>query len=329
MLLFLFLACKDKGTDDSSPPTDDSSAVIPEDCTAVAGNICTWAGTPQVAAFDGDAHHRLLSYFYWPMDIEFSPYGPPVVNDWNNHKIRILHDDQTFETVIGTNFIGDGDPDLQDRVYPGVPGTTVSLNHPTDATWYPDGRLLSAGWHTFKFRTWDPATKLAYVYWGDGPGFVGDGFSDATGGKDNFLKSLVLVGNGDIYFLDEKNQRIRLLTSDYTIGTIAGTGTAGFSGDGGQATEAQLNFPRDLEVDSDGTIFVADTDNHAVRAIAPDGTIRTIAGTGTSGFSGDDGPAASAQLYRPFGVSLGQDGNLYIADTYNQVIRVVYGALAQ
>lgn len=383
-MLFLLLACS------NGKESAELSEDVPQDCTSVPGNICTWAGTPGVAAYDGGDQHRLESYFYWPMDIEFSPYGQPVINDWNNHKIRMLEANGTLRTIMGTNFIGDGDLEQQDQVAPGVPGTTVNLNHPTDAIYYPNGTLLSAGWHTFKFRTWDPATDLVHVYWGTGPGFAGEGGADATGGMNAFLKAVVMDSHENLYFIDQKNERVRELSADYklytiagngTVGfagdgdvatnanfafpksvqpepggaialsadektiyvadtennriraidldtgiisTIAGTGTAGFSGDGGPATQAELSSPRDLEVDSNGVIYIADTENHRIRMIDSSGNISTLAGNGTAAFSGDDGPATEASLNRPFGVSLGTDGNLYIADTYNQVIRVLY-----
>ena len=110
------------------------------------------------------------------------------------------------------------------------------------------------------------------------------------------------------------------------IETVVGTGTAGFGGDGGDGTAAMLNNPRDLTFDSDGILWIADTDNHVIRTWDPTtGIIDTAVGTPeTSGFAGDGGPAADAELYRPFGLNFSPDGDLYIADTYNHRIRVVY-----
>lgn len=387
-IVAVMLAACDGGVKESD--TSGDPVEIPADCEAVAGNICTWAGTPGVAAFDGGDQHRRLSYMYWPQDLEVSPYGDTIINDWNNHKLRRVRSDGTLQTVMGTDFIGDGDPDQADLVAPGVPGDTINLNHPTDAIYYPDGRLLSAGWHTFKFRILDPQTGLTYVHWGTGPGFSGEAGADATGGLNNFIKSVVMDDDENLYFIDQRNERVRMLSADYKLYTIAGNGlveysgdggpataagfhfpksnqpepggalawspdrsilyvcdtenqriraidmatgiidtvvgdgTAGYGGDGGPALSAQLNNPRDIEVDVDGTMYIADTDNHAIRKVTPDGTITTVAGTGTSGFSGDDGPATAAQLYRPFGVSIDESGHIYIADTYNHVIRVLY-----
>ena len=111
-----------------------------------------------------------------------------------------------------------------------------------------------------------------------------------------------------------------------TITTIAGTGTAGSSGDGGQATSAQLNRPRGVAIDAQGNVYVADENAHRVRKVSG-GIITTVAGTGTAGFSGDGGQATSAQLKGPTGVAVDAQGNLYIADYGNNRIRKVSGGI--
>ncbi|MFY9559032.1 MAG: choice-of-anchor D domain-containing protein [Terriglobales bacterium] len=105
--------------------------------------------------------------------------------------------------------------------------------------------------------------------------------------------------------------------------TMAGTGTSGYSGDGGPATSAQLNFPGGLVGDSQGNLYIADSANNVVRKISADGTIRTVAGNGTQGYSGDGGPATSAQLAYPAAVAMDGAGNLYIADSINSCVRKV------
>ena len=110
---------------------------------------------------------------------------------------------------------------------------------------------------------------------------------------------------------------------DGKISTIAGNGTSGFSGDDGPASSAQLYYPRGVVVAGDGTLYIADTYNNRIRRVGVDGKISTVAGNGTSGFSGDGGPASSAQLSSPSGVAVAGDGTLYIADTYNSRLRRV------
>lgn len=108
------------------------------------------------------------------------------------------------------------------------------------------------------------------------------------------------------------------------IETVAGVGSAGFSGDGGPATAAALNHPRDIELGPGGRLFIADTENHRVRAVdLASGLITTVAGAGMADFSGDGGPATEAALHRPFGVAFDAAGDLYISDTFNNRIRRV------
>ncbi|MFE9451555.1 hypothetical protein [Streptomyces sp. NPDC006739] len=130
---------------------------------------------------------------------------------------------------------------------------------------------------------------------------------------------------GNLYIADSDNHRIRKVTADGQIGTAAGTGTAGFSGDNGLAAAAELNCPYGVAVDSTGNLYIADTDNHRARQVTPDGQIRTIAGTGTPGFSGDGGPAATAQLNSPYGVAVDGAGDLYITDTENHRVHRAAG----
>ena len=126
---------------------------------------------------------------------------------------------------------------------------------------------------------------------------------------------------GNLYIADTNNSRIRKV-SNGAISTVAGNGTAGYSGDNGPATSAQLNYPTAVAVDAAGDLYIADTQNNRIRKVS-NGAIVTIAGNGTAGYSGDNGPAAAAQLNSPYGVALDSAGNLYIADRYNSRIRKV------
>src|SRR5207244_3552663 len=116
---------------------------------------------------------------------------------------------------------------------------------------------------------------------------------------------------------------IRKVTLDGIITTVAGNGISGFSGDGGSAFLAQLNDPRGVAVDRAGNFFIADTNNHRLRKVDSAGVIKTIAGTGTNGFAGDGASAAEAQLGYPSGVAVDAAGNLFIADSFNNRIRLV------
>jgi streptogramin lyase len=107
------------------------------------------------------------------------------------------------------------------------------------------------------------------------------------------------------------------------ITTVAGTGEAAWTGDGGPGVAAGLHWPTALQLDADGNLFIADTFNHSVRRLAVDGTITTVAGSGSEGSSGDGGPAIAARLSQPFGVTVDDEGNVYIADRGNFKVRRV------
>lgn len=150
--------------------------------------------------------------------------------------------------------------------------------------------------------------------------FTGDN-GPAVQAAISFPAAIALSRDGAIVFADARNHRIRRIAVDGTIHTIAGNGSAGFSGDGGPALDAALNFPTGLAIDGQGRVFIADTQNHRVRMIAPDGTISTIAGGSVGAFAGDGGPAVDALLRSPGGIAVDLSGNLYVADTGNVRVR--------
>src|SRR5205085_2105616 len=139
----------------------------------------------------------------------------------------------------------------------------------------------------------------------------------------NFPRGVAVDSAGAVYIADSENHRVRKVAADGKISTVAATGTTGDDGDDGPATAAQLDKPRGVAVDSADTLYVADYDNHRVRKVAADGKISTVAGTGTAGSDGDDGPATSAQLNKPIGLAVDRANTLYIADHANHRVRKV------
>ncbi len=134
---------------------------------------------------------------------------------------------------------------------------------------------------------------------------------------------IVIDSQDNLYIADKGNHRIRKVTPDGIITTIAGTGTRGFNGDNRPAVEAQLNFPCGLAVDRQNNLYIADQANQRVRKIDARGVITTVAGNGNNTFAGDNGPATGASLYEPSAVAVDANGNLYIADYVNDRIRRV------
>jgi DNA-binding beta-propeller fold protein YncE len=417
--LALAIACQ-PGGEDTDPVDTDTEPGVMRDCPETVGVICPFVGTG-ASGFNGDGRHRLDTWLSMPMSITFSPYGLPVIADWNNHKLRIVEEDDTLRTIMGTNFLGDGDIEQLDMAE-GAQGTEVNLNHPTQQRYFSSGVLLSASWHTHKLRTWNPITGITRVLIGGAYGFrppddeAPGTFLSAVGAELNQPRWVEIDSVGDIYVLDMRNERIRKIDmANWQIGTLAGSGAKGIAGTvtgevdctseeaqetcfafpdnmnpepggamqlsadetriyiadseahiirvldlvtqkvtllsgepgvagdvDGPVADALFSYPAGLALDhATDTLFVADTNNHKIRAIdLATGMVTTFAGTGeptcpspdpTSPVTcpdqyaaGDGGPAVDATLFRPFGVDLDLDGNIVIADSFNHRFRTVY-----
>ncbi len=153
-------------------------------------------------------------------------------------------------------------------------------------------------------------------------GFSGEG-GPATAAALNTPQAAVYDSRGNLYIADTGNNRIRRVSLDGSISTVAGTGVAGFAGDGGPASAALLNSPGPIAIDQADNLYFIDRNNFRIRRISPQGGISTVAGTGRPGFSGDNGPAPQAALQFPEAITVDTSGNLYIADTGNHRIRRV------
>jgi sugar lactone lactonase YvrE len=148
-------------------------------------------------------------------------------------------------------------------------------------------------------------------------GYSGDN-GPATSANIDTAEGLAVDGLGNTYIADSRNHRIRKIANGI-ITTVAGTGVEGFAD--GPATSAQFSFPRDVAVDSQNNLYIADTGNGRIRKVTPAGVVSTVAGNGTVGYSGDNGPATSAMLSYPAALATDSAGNVYIADTWNYRIR--------
>jgi sugar lactone lactonase YvrE len=263
-----------------------------------------------------------------PTDLQFLPGGTLLVAAWHNHKIRSFDPATGRVRVICGGAAGDSASHvLAERALLNQP-KSIAVQTSGDTTF-----IYVADSRNQRLRMIDPDGIIDTVAGNGRAEFAGDGgrLSEAAFHMQEMNEnpepggSIASDGAGRLYLADTFNDRIRRVDlAANLVTTIAGNGTRGFAGDGGPATQAALDRPRDLELGPDGRLYVADTDNHRVRAIdLQTGIIETVAGSGQPGFSGDGGPATAAALHRPFGVAFDAQGDLYVADTFNNRIRKV------
>jgi hypothetical protein len=199
-------------------------------------------------------------------------------------------------------------------------GTNYSLSQPGGLAFDAAGDLFVADTDNNRILEVNLQGIITVIAGSGDQGFGGDG-GPAVSALLDTPTGIALDASGNLYIADTNNQRIRVVTAG-NISTIAGTGSVGYSGDGGPATAALLAHPSAVAVDSSGNIYIADTNNQCIRMISG-GTISTVAGSGEQGFSGDGGLATAAMLSIPAGVAVDGSQNIYIADTGNQRIRMV------
>ncbi len=198
------------------------------------------------------------------------------------------------------------------------------LRSPADAALDPLGRLIVADRASHSIWRFDPVMDTAEILGGTGAlGITPDG-APAAGSPLNRPSGVAVDADGVIYFAELGNHRIRFIDATGMLRTLVGTGTPGLSGDGGPATEAEINTPRGLDIAA-GILYLADSGNNRIRSVnLDDGTIATVAGTGLRGFGGDGGPALAAALNAPEDVAATPDGRrIFIADTGNHRVRHV------
>ncbi len=315
------------------------------------GTITTVAGNGS-ADFSGDHGPATAASLNLPNGVAIDAAGNIYIADYGNHRIRKIDLSGTITTIAGNGTAGhSGD---------GGPATAARLNNPRDVAIDANGSLYIADYRNNRIRKVSPAGTITEVYaisfpfgiefdsadnlyipdlgrinrmrpdgtvdtvagTGDWHSFFGDG-GPAVAARLDRPQGLTADAFGNLYIADTFNHRIRKVDANGTISTVAGREAGGFGGDGGPATDAKLVWPRGVEADDGGILYIADTGNNRVRRVDLEGTITTVAGNGTGAFSGDGGPATDAGLYAPFALAFDVAGNLYIADSANQRIRKV------
>ena len=217
----------------------------------------------------------------------------------------------TIATVAGGGVVGDGGS-----------ATIASLYSPSGVAVDSAGNLFIADYQNARVRRVDTSGVITTVAGNGTQGFSGDG-GQATSAAISTPQGVTIDAAGNIFIADRGNRRIRMVNTSGVITTVAGNGSLGFTGDGGQATSASIGDPEGIAVDSAGNLFIADSYNMHIRVVDTGGVITTVAGDGSAGFAGDGGQATSASLDSPAGVAVDSAGNLFIVDKDNRRIRMV------
>jgi trimeric autotransporter adhesin len=277
----------------------------------IAGIITNVAGNDTVG-YSGDGGLATMAKLNRPTGLVIDSIGNIFIADRLNNRIRKINTNGIITTIAGNGaagFSGDGGPAILATLY-GPHG--ISLDG--------YGNIYIADQGNSRVRKINGAGIITTVAGNGVGGYTGDGVA-ASSTAVSTPSYVVLDKTGNMYISDGTNdQRVRKVNTAGIISTFAGDGNAGFIGDGGPATAAEI-YQVGIAVDNRGNLYIADYFNNRIRKVDAAGVITTIAGNGVAGFGGDNGPAIDAQLFKPYDIAVDSSGAIYIADVYNKRIR--------
>ncbi|MBI4874531.1 MAG: hypothetical protein HY822_07855 [Acidobacteria bacterium] len=277
---------------------------------ASGGTIATLAGTG-LGGLAGDGGAAALAELALPSGLAVDAAGNVYIGDTGSARLRQVRPAGDIFTLVGANGpggAGDGAGASNAQV------TTINGIALDSA-----GNIYLADTNNHRIRKISRDNVIERFAGTSSAGTGADG--SAILSAINAPLGVAAGRDGTVYFTDTGNHRVRRVLANGRVETIAGTGFPGYSGDGGAATAARLSSPGGIAVDAEGNVFVADSGNHRIRHITSGGLIRTIAGSGLAGFSGDGGSALTAQLSSPMGLAVDSRGTIHVADRANHRIR--------
>jgi sugar lactone lactonase YvrE len=302
--------------------TDCHSARVLE-LTPTGAQVIAGSGPGEFAAgFAGDGGPATLAQFQCPLGIVVRADGTVLFADHGNNRIRAISPAGIISTIAGSGATG---TNLGGFSGDGGPATEATLQEPTFIALDAKGNLYISDRDNNRVRRIAVDGTITTVAGNGENAFGGDG-GKATDAAVDDPAGLAIDRGGNLYIADSNNERIRVVDAKGRIRTLAGTGSNSSDGDGMPALKASFADPEGIALAPDGTLYVVEADANRIRAIAPDGTVSTFAGTGELGHSGDGGPASEATLAvggSPGGIVLDAHGNLYLPDTGNGLVRVV------
>jgi sugar lactone lactonase YvrE len=281
--------------------------------------VLSVVGGTGAAGQEGDDGPAAEAQFNGIHNLAIAPNGDIYLADtWNNRVRRIEPRTGRVRAVAGTGVKGFGGDD--------GPAREAKFGGVYCASLDPKGeRLVLADLDNRRIRAVDLKTGIVRTVAGNGQKGVPTDGHRAVDGPLVDPRAVIVDGEGRIYILERSGHALRIVDRDGRIRTVAGTGQGGNSGDGGDARAATLNGPKHLCLDRDGSVLIADTENHVIRRYTPgDGRMQRVAGRGTAGTRGVGGPPLEVELRQPHGVFVHPDGTLYIADSSNdRVLKIV------
>ena len=251
--------------------------------------------------YSGDGVAATNTTLYYPSGLAFDAFGNLFIADQYNNRIRKVNTNGIIATVAGKSAIG--------SLVDGVAATNSSLGYPSGVAFDAAGNLYIADELNERIRKVDINGIITTVAGKNGSSYSGDGGA-ATNASLYFPLTVTFDAFGNLYIADQVNNRIRKVDTNGVITTVAGNSGSSYSGDDGAATNASLNRPYGVAFDAAGNLYIADHGNNRIREVDSNGIITTVAGNGSSGYSGDGGAATNASFSHPCGMTFDASGNL-------------------